>query len=94
MTKQEKRETTIRNNPKQVRFADLHALLKAADFDDGQPGRGGSHHTYNHPDYPDIVTVPIPHGGNNHVKRPYVLDALKAIDTVRAIAAEREKTRQ
>jgi len=37
------------------------------------------------------VTVPVPHGGSNHVKRPYVLDALKAIDTVRAIAAEREK---
>jgi len=94
MTKREKREAAIRNNPKQVRFADLHALLKAADFDDGQPGRGGSHHTYSHPDHPDIVTVSMPHGDSTHVKRPYVLDALKAIDVVRAIATEREKNRQ
>lgn len=94
MTKREKREAAIRNNPKQVRFADLHALLKAADFDDGQPGRGGSHYSYSHPDYRDIVTVPMPHGGTDHVKRPYVLDALKAIDAVRAIAAERERKTQ
>jgi len=94
MAKRDKREASIRSNPKQVRFADLHAILKAADFVDGQPGSGGSHYTYSHPDYPSIVAVPMPHGGSSHVKRPYVLDALKAIDTVRAIAAEREKNTQ
>jgi len=88
MTKREKREATIRVNPKNVRFSDLDLVLKHYHFSRSQPGGGSSHYTYNHSDLPDILTIPF---NQPFIKRPYVMDALRAIDAVQEIAAERER---
>jgi hypothetical protein len=56
-----------------------------------QPRGGSSHYTYMHPDLPDILTVPF---RKPVVKRPYVVRALAAVDTVRAIEAARKEEQQ
>jgi len=92
MTKREKREATIRSNPKQVRFADLDTLLVSYDFEVRQARSGTSHYVYTHEDYPGELTVPLPHGGNTHVLVIYVKRALGAIDTV--IAARHNRAEE
>lgn len=90
MTRRDKREAAIRRNPKRVRFDDLDKVLTDNDFTRSQPSGGSSHYTYSHDDLPDILTIPMPHGRRNEVKRPYVKDAIRAIDTVQAIQDERD----
>lgn len=84
MTKSEKREATIRQNPKQVRFDDLDALLRSYDFAQRQPRSGSSHYKYTHPRYKGKLEVPRPHG--THVRPFYVQLALAAIDRVKEAA--------
>jgi hypothetical protein len=86
MTKSEKREHSIRQNIRNVRFADLDLLLRSYDF---LPSQSGSHVTYEHRVYGDQrVTVVKPHGGTAHVKPVYVRGALLVIDIARARVAE------
>lgn len=82
MTKSEKREATIRQNPKQVRFDDLNLLLLSYDFNRRQSRKGSSHYVYWHPLLREDVTVPHPHGP--HVDAIYVKKALAAIDAAKA----------
>jgi hypothetical protein len=46
MTVREKRRQKVEQSPKQVRFEDLDALLRAYGFQVRKPRRGGSHHFY------------------------------------------------
>lgn len=78
MAKRDKREQRIRQNPKQVPFPDLDAVMRDNDFagDSDVP-----HVIYVHRRYSDLtVNVPKPHGGERHVKVPYVRKCLAAID--------------
>jgi len=81
MTKSEKREATIRQNPKQVRFADLDLLLRSYAFVRTQSRGGSSHFTYRHALLAKIVTIPT-HGAG-FVKVEYVKEALDRIDEVK-----------
>jgi predicted RNA binding protein YcfA (HicA-like mRNA interferase family) len=89
MTKREKREIAMRSNPKNVSFEDLDLVLSDNGFTSMRPSGGSSHVTYSHPRLPDILTIPI---RKPHVKRPYVEQAIKAIDAARAAAAEKGGT--
>ncbi len=81
MAKRDKREQRVRQNPKQVAFPDLDAVMRDNDFD----GDDARHHVvYHHQRYPDItVNVPKPHGGKNTVGTTYVRDAIAAMDEAR-----------
>jgi predicted RNA binding protein YcfA (HicA-like mRNA interferase family) len=81
MTKSEKREATIRQSPKQVRFDDLDLLLRSYGFVRTQPRKGSSHYTYRHERATKIATVPT--HGSGFVKVEYVKDALARIDEVK-----------
>ncbi|MHB8646123.1 MAG: hypothetical protein ACYDAR_10090 [Thermomicrobiales bacterium] len=82
MTRSEKREQAIRNNPKNVRFEDLDLFLRSYDFV-GEPA--SSHFTYRHPRYTDLrITVVKPHGGVNQVKVVYVREAIVLVDQIRS----------
>lgn len=85
MTKRDKRETKIRNNPTQVRFDDLDSVMQGEDFDCEEGD--GSHKVYRHSLYKGIVTV-SPHGGM--VKSYQVKQALAALDAVRTSREESE----
>lgn len=92
MTKRQKREQAIRNNPRQVRFDDLDTVMTGDDFGDTT---SGSHVTYEHKRYSDLrTTVVIPHGNQTHVLPVYVENALKVLDEARrrtAIEAAKKK---
>jgi predicted RNA binding protein YcfA (HicA-like mRNA interferase family) len=86
MTKSEKREQNIRENPNNVRFDDLDLILR--DYGFVVRNRGTSHHIYSHILIPNSVNVPF-HGST--VKPIYVKQAIAAIDAVIARRAEIEK---
>lgn len=89
MTKSEKREQAIRNNPKNVRFDDLDVFLRSYDFI-GEPA--SSHVTYRHARYADLrITVVKPHGGANQVNVVYVREAIALVDLVKMQRAEEGK---
>jgi len=83
------REAKIRQNPKQVRFSDLDAVMRMHGFN----GDADAHHVvYKHSRFTDLTTnVPKPHGGTIHVKTIYVRNAIALIDaaTVRETEAQR-----
>lgn len=82
MTKRDKQEAAIRNNPRQVRFDDLDTLMRRYNFGGD---RNKPHVVYTHSIHGDIsANVAKPHGGTKHVKPVYVGDALAAIDAVKA----------
>jgi hypothetical protein len=82
MTKRDKHEAAIRNNPRQVRFDDLDTLMRRYKFDGD---RNRPHVVYTHSIHMDIiVNVAKPHSGTKHVKTTYVENALAAIDAVKA----------
>lgn len=87
MTTREKRELAIRNNPKNVRFDDLDALLKDNGFLCKQPGGGSSHYTYVHPLLANVLTIPF---HKPHLKPAFVVKAVKAVDISRILQSERE----
>ncbi len=89
MTKSEKREQAIRNNPKNVRFEELDVFLRSYDFV-GEPA--SSHVTYRHAGYADLrITVVKPHGGANQVKVVYVREAIALVDSVKTQRAKEGK---
>jgi len=80
MTKAEKLLQRIRNNPKQVTFADLETVLRRTGFEKRQSGGGSSHFNYVHDALPEeIITVPYK---RPHVPVVYVEKTLAAIDKV------------
>ena len=83
MAKREKRLAAMRQNPKQVRFADLRSVLEGFGFE-ARPGKG-DHWSFVHPRISYVVTVDP---RRPHVLEPYVRKALQAIDEV--LEEERE----
>jgi predicted RNA binding protein YcfA (HicA-like mRNA interferase family) len=81
MSKKDKALDRIRNNPKNVRFEDLQAILE--DFGFSVRHRTGSHAVFFHGKH--VVVVPF---RKPFVKVAYVRLALTAIDDILADSAE------
>lgn len=82
MTKRDKRLQKMRQNPKNVTYGDYVGVLQDFGFT-VRDGRG-SHIIIKCTvgDKKWRLTIARPHGGSKHVKRPYVKQAIKAIDEV------------
>lgn len=78
MTKREKRLQKIRNNPKNVKFKDLEALL--IDFGFVFDRASGSHRLFTREIGGESVSVVVPY--KRVVKETYVKDVLKLIDQI------------
>ena len=76
MTKKEKELKRIRNNPEDVRFAELQKLLRDAGFKERQPKGGSSHYVYYHESLDRIVTLSK---GTKRLPEYQVKDALRAL---------------
>ena len=79
MAAREKRRQKVEQNPRQVRFEDLDALLRAYGFQVRKPGRGGSHHFYYRGRY--LLCVPK---RRPHLKEYVVRRALTMIQEIEA----------
>jgi len=77
MTHREKLLQKIRNNPRQVSFADLDKLLLASGFVRRAPRSGSSHFIYTRAGH--VLSVPYkrPHLGQTYVKQ-----ALQMLDLI------------
>lgn len=78
MSTRDKLLASIRNNPRNVRFADLVALLAGHGFTKAR--QNGSHQIFAHPRFPGTVT--IQEGPNGTAKGYQVRQALAAIETI------------
>lgn len=85
ITKIEKLEARIRQKPtpNDIRFDELETFLNSYGFE-SKPKSGGSHRAFCHPQYEGIITVAVPHGTSDGVKRAYIRNALSAVDEVSA----------
>ena len=74
MSKKEKQLLAIRNNPTDVRFDTIRAVLLSYGFKETSPSIGSSHYTYHKGIY--RITVPK----NNPVNKAYIKQAISIID--------------
>lgn len=77
MSRREKRLAAIRANVKNVRFADLAALLNDHGYEQRR-GRG-AHVTFFNRQSAAVITVPRPHGDQKHVRDVYVKEVLRRL---------------
>lgn len=73
--KEKKLLVSIKNNPKTVKFKDLHKILIDIGFRVTQPGKGSSHYTYHY----DIFSLTVP-CKKPYVKAIYVKQTLKILE--------------
>jgi len=85
MSKKDKREAAIRNNPYNVRFTDLIGWVESEGFRLRTRG-ATSHQIYTHADYSGKLNFQNVKG---MAKGYQVEQAIEAIDEIRAIAVER-----
>lgn len=87
MTKREKRLMQLRQNPKNVSFADLRTVLE--DFGFELARSSGSHHSFNITieGKPRLFVVPY----SRPVKTVYVREALRLIDLILAEEDEEDE---
>ena len=76
MAKKEKGLKRIRNNPKDVQFAELRKVLKDAGFNERQPKGGSSHYIYYHELLDRIITLTK---GTKRLPEYQVKDVLRAL---------------
>ncbi len=76
MTKKDKELKRIKNNPKDVQFANLRKVLDDAGFKERQPKGGSSHYIYYHESLDRIVTLTK---GSKRLPEYQVKDALRAL---------------
>ncbi len=76
MTKKDKELKRIKNNPKDVQFANLRKVLGDAGFKERQPKGGSSHYIYYHKSLDRIVTLTK---GSKRLPEYQVKDALRAL---------------
>ena len=76
MTKKRKQLKRIKNNPKDVQFAELQKVLRDAEFRERQPKGGSSHYIYYHVSLDRIVTLTK---GAKNLPEYQVKDALRAL---------------
>jgi len=74
MGRTDKRRQAIEQNPKQVRFEDLDALLRSSGFERRQRSRGSSHYVYRRGRW--RLTVPA---HRPHLRQYIVMEALTAL---------------
>ena len=79
MTKKAKLLKRVRNNPKDVRFAEAQSLLKDVGFDERQPKGGSSHYIYYHESLDRIVVLT---SGTKRLPEYQVKDALRAMQVL------------
>lgn len=79
MTKKAKLLKRVRNNPKDVRFAEAQSLLKDVGFDERQPKGGSSHYIYYHESLHRIVVLTT---GTKRLPEYQVKDALRAMQVL------------
>ncbi|MEN6328616.1 MAG: toxin HicA [Syntrophomonas sp.] len=75
MSQLEKLLGKIKNNPKQVSFAELDKILTRTGFKRRQPGGGSSHYIYTKGG--DSLVVPF---NQPHIKAVYVERAIKLLE--------------
>jgi len=75
MSQLEKLLEKIKNNPRQVRFAELDKILIRAGFTRRQPSGGSSHYIYSKG--PDQLVVPY---AQPHINARYVERVLKLLE--------------
>lgn len=78
MAKKDKRLQHIFQNPKNVRFSNLDAILTEYGYEQRQSGKGSSHFVYSHPDI-DILIVLVSHGRNDILPEYQVKKAIKSL---------------
>jgi hypothetical protein len=80
MGSRERLRQRVEQSPKQVRFDDLDALLRAYGFEVRRPGSGGSHHFYHRGSH--LLSVPK--------RRPHLREYVvrRALSMLREIDAE------
>ena len=76
MSRRDKRLQELRNNPNNIRFEIIRAILVDHGFIETAPGGGSSHYTYHNGIY--RITVPK----NNPVNKTYVRQVIKIIDAL------------
>lgn len=62
MSRREKLLDNMRSSPRNIRFGEVHSLLRHEGF--VLFNRRGSHRTYHHSD-DRVITIVVPHGGRN-----------------------------
>lgn len=84
MTKREKRLQRMRQNPRNVNYEDLIAILEAFGFSVRASGSGGSHVVARYEAAGKVwrVTLVRPHGRSKHVNQTYVKQIIKTIDEI------------
>ena len=85
MSKRQKLLGQIRNNPKNVRLE--HLLKLMTDYEFSYRKTADAYYFYHEKlkNEPNIPRVAIPHGGENKVKKFYVLSCLDAIETLESL---------
>lgn len=77
MTKRQKRIVKLFQNPKTVRFEELHKVLLTQGFECRQPKSGSSHYTY----VKGAILLTVPYK-RPHVKAIYVKRVLEIIESL------------
>jgi len=78
---------SVRNNPKDVSFAELDKVMRRCGFERSQPGSGSSHFTYYHSEFTHLIqTVSY----RKRIKAVYVEQCLAKIDELQALQASEE----
>ncbi len=78
MSKKEKRLQRILQNPKDVRFSELDAVLTEYGYERRQSDKGGSHYVYSHPEVNMLVTL-VSHGQDDILPEYQVKKAIKSL---------------
>lgn len=81
MTKRTKRWQRLRQNPKEVRFGDLDAILIETGYEKRQSARGSSHYVYSHPQGDSLVVL-VSHGQNDILPEYQVKKAIKSLQQI------------
>jgi len=81
MSSKEKRLNRILNNPKEVRFKELDALLLELGYIKRQSGGGGSHFVYSHENSHILVVLAV-HGANPILPTYQVKKAINSINSI------------
>lgn len=79
LSKREKLIEKMRNNPKDIPFEELDALLKYYGCQSRQPKSGSSHYFYTHP----VASEPLSIPKARPIKAIYIKRALQMIDEIK-----------
>jgi predicted RNA binding protein YcfA (HicA-like mRNA interferase family) len=81
MSKTDKRLQSIFQNPKDVHFSELDAVLIKYGYERRQSGKGSSHYVYSHPEV-NLLIVLVSHGKDDLLPEYQVKKAIKSLKLV------------